>query len=269
MKFAVISDIHGNIVALRAALAEIEREDVDKLLVLGDLFGPRHVHDIIDELRACHAMIIRGNGEGYYLNNRAGRYGDEWQRYDQFAALQLVYEQLTPADFCWLEALPCQVSLRYKNVSLLMTHGSPKADNDNLSRNRPAALRRALRMSNETVILCGHSHRPMLHQKRGRYICNVGSVGDNFDPGFTADVTFITCEHDEIAFEQRRVPYDHETWKQQAGDLIYTKVCLRGRELGRNLWVEFLEEAKKRGGWPVPNKLWQGLYEEWQERGIL
>ena len=269
IKLAVISDIHGNIVALRAALAEIEREGTDKILVLGDLFELGHVRDIMDELRGCGALVIRGNGEGYHLDNHAGKFGDDWTQYDQFAALRETHATFTPADFRWIEALPCQISLRYEDVSLLMVHGSPRADNENLIVSRPAALRRTLRMSTETIILCGHSHRAMLKRCGKRYICNAGSVGLNFDPNFTADVTFISIEGKSISFDQRRVPYDFEAWRQAAGDLIYQRLCLHGTQLGQDLFLQFLHEAKRRGGWPVPNEIWHGLYAEWEEKGLV
>ena len=269
MKFAVISDIHGNVVALRAALAEIDREGADKLLVLGDLFGSGHVRDVLAQLRGRDALIIRGNGEEYQLENGGGL----WEQYDQFAELAAIRRALTPEDMRWIAALPSQISLRYPGVSLRMVHGSPRANNENLLSGSPAALRRALRMADETVVLCGHSHRAMLRQFGGRYICNVGSVGDNFDPAFTADVTFITVQHGNISFEQRRVPYGFEAWRQMAGDLPYARLSLRGAQLGRglsgeSLWVEFLNEAKRRGGWPVPNDVWNGLFAEWEERGL-
>ena len=276
MKIAVISDIHGNIIALRAALEAIERRGADRLLVLGDLFAPGHVRDILDELRGRDALIIRGNGEGYHLDNRAGKFGDQWVRYDQFAATREIYAALAPADFRWLESLPRQISLQYEGVSLRMTHGSLRADTDSLNPDRPRALRRALRLCGETVILCGHAHKAMLKQfgKRyicnaRRYVCNVGSVGENFDPAFTADVTFITIEGKNISFDQRRVPYDFEAWRQIAGDLPYTRLSLRGTEQGKLLWLDFLAEARRRGGWPCPNDIWNGLVAEWEERGLL
>jgi len=269
MKFAVISDIHGNIVALRAALVEIEREGADRLLVLGDLFESGHVRDILAELRGHDALVIRGNGEGYHLDNRAGKFGDMWARYEQFVALREVHAAFTPADFRWLEALPCQISLRYPGISLRMVHGSPRAYNENLLAGDEAALQCALDMTDETVVLCGHSHRAMLRQFGGRYICNVGSVGQNLDPNFTADVTFITMAGDGIAFDQRRVPYDFEAWRQAAGNLPYARIVLSGTEQGKLLWLDFLAETKRRGGWPCPNDVWNGLFAEWVERGLV
>ena len=268
MKLAVISDIHGNVFALRAALAEIKREGADKLLVLGDLFGSGHVRDILDALRERDALMIRGNGEGYQLKND----GTLWEQYDQFAELAAIRRALTPEDMRWMEALPCQISLRYDNVSLRMVHGSPKADNESLLAGDAAALQRALEMSGETILLCGHAHRAMLWQSGGRYICNVGSVGDNFDPAFTADVTFLSIDGENISFDQRRVPYDFEAWRNTAGDLPYARLSLRGAQLGRglsgeSLWVEFLHEATRRGGWPVPNEVWNGLFAEWEGQG--
>ena len=270
MKLAVISDIHGNIVALRAALEAIERAGADRLLVLGDLFGARHAADILDALSGREALIIRGNGEGYQLEND----GAYWEQYDQFAELAAIRRALTPEHMRWIAALPSQLSLVYPGVSLRMTHGSPKADNESLLAGDDDALQRALDMTGETIILCGHSHRAMLWQSGGRYICNVGSVGDNFDPHFTADVTFITIEGEDILFDQRRVPYDFDLWRRLASDLPYARLSLRGAQLGRglsgeSLWVEFLTEARRRGGWPCPNEIWNGLFAEWEEAGLV
>jgi len=265
MTFAVISDIHGNIVALRAALAEIGRAGADRLLVLGDLFGAGHVEDVLAELRGCGALIIRGNGEDYQLEND----GALWEQYDQFAELRAIRRALTPEHMRWIAALPSQIALVYPGVSLRMVHGSPRANNENLLSGDAAVLRRALRMTREAVLLCGHSHRAILKQSGGRYICNAGSVGQNFDSACTADVTFITCEGGELAFDQRRVPYDFEAWRQVAGNLPYARICLRGTEQERLLWLDFLAEAKRRGGWPCPNDVWNGLFAEWEEKGLV
>jgi len=244
MKFAVISDIHGNIFALRAALAAIDREGVDRLLVLGDLFSGGHVHDILDELRGRDALIIRGNGEGYLLDADPAF----WRRYAQFDELAAIHRALSPEHLHWIAALPAQISLAYPEFSLRMTHIEEPAS--------------------ETLTLCGHIHKPFVRGEQGRYVCNAGSVGLNFDPAFTTDVTFITCENGELAFDQRRVPYDFEARRRVSGDNIYTRLILRGTELGRDLWKEFLAEARQRGGWPVPNNVWHGLFAEWVERGL-
>lgn len=273
MKFAVISDIHGNIVALRAALAEIARAEADRILVLGDLFGIGHVRDILAALQACNALIIRGNHEGYQLSQHRGEYGDEWARYDQFAVLREIHAALAPDDFRWLAALPEQISLRCEDISLRMVHGSPRANNENLLQDEKT-IRHALGSTDERIILCGHNHERSLYEQDGRYICNAGSVGENFDPAFTADVTFITCEAGDVSFDQRRVPYDFEAWRPLAGNLIFNQLVLRGTETGLSpsgqpLFLEFLDEASRRGGWPVPNAIWHGLFEEWKERGIV
>ncbi|MCL2532049.1 MAG: metallophosphatase family protein [Oscillospiraceae bacterium] len=246
MKFAVISDIHGNIVALRAVLAEIERERVDHLLVLGDLFSSGHVQDILTELRGRDAVIIRGNNEDYQLEQNLS----DWEGHDQFEELAATRRDITPQDMQWIAALPAQVTLTYPDVSLRLMHIEAPAD--------------------ETITLCGHTHRnPFVREENGRYICNTGSVGENFDPAFTADVTFITCQGSNITFEQRRVPYDFEAWRHMTGSTLKQRLNLRAAELGRNLFMEFLAEADHGLGWPIPNDIWRATAKQWQERGLL
>ncbi|MCL2195918.1 MAG: metallophosphatase family protein [Oscillospiraceae bacterium] len=245
MKFAAISDIHGNIVALRAVLAEIERERADKLLVLGDLFSSDHVQDILAELRGRDAVIIRGNGEDYQLNHSLS----DWASHDQFEELAAIRRHITPQDMQWIAALPAQLTLTYPDFSLYLTHIEASA--------------------NATITLCGHIHKLFWREEHGRYLCNTGSVGNNFDPHFTADVTFITCEDGNIAFDQRRVPYDFEAWRRIAGNTLMRQAVLRGTELGRNIFLEFLAEADHGLGWPIPNDIWRNTAAQWQERGLL
>jgi len=245
MKFAVISDIHGNIVALRAALAEIEREHADRLLVLGDLFCSGHAQDILLELRGRDASIIRGNGEDYQLDGKLS----DWEGHDQFAELAEIRPALTAENMQWIATLPAEISLTYPDFSLRLMHVEAP--------------------TNETITLCGHTHRPFLREEEGRYVCNAGSVGLNFDPTFSADVTFIACKNGNITFDQRRVPYDFKAWRRVAGNTLMQKIVLRGIELGRNLFMEFLCEADHGLGWPIPNEIWRATAAQWKEKGLL
>ncbi len=265
MKLAVISDIHGNTPALRAVLAEAARAGADRIVALGDLFGPENTQAVLAGLRAADAFVIRGNGERYQLER-----GD-WENWDQYAALLAIERELGTEGLQWITALPVQASLRFDAVSLRLTHGSPKADNDPLTKENRPALRRALRLAGETVVLCGHTHSAFLYEQRSRYVCNVGSVGMNHNGDFTADMTLLTIKGGEIACEQRRVPYDFAERRRTAGDLPWAKLTLRGIETGENLFLRFMREAQKRGGgkWPVPNDIWRRLYAEWTDAGLI
>lgn len=264
MTLAVLSDIHGNMPALRAVLAEASREGVDRVLVLGDLFGPLNVHNVLEELRAVNAFVVRGNGERYQLHDKAN-----WEGWDQFAAPRAVEQELGAQGLRWIAALPVQASLEYEGVSLRLVHGSPRGDSDALKMDDRPALHRALRMADETILLCGHTHRAFVYAHSGRYIVNVGSVGMNRNADSTADWTLLTIGDGDARIEQRRAAYDFAERRRTAGDLPWAMLTMRGIETGQDLFWRFLNEARERGGgkWPIPNEAWRGVYGEWAEKG--
>ena len=134
MKIAVLSDIHGNLPAFEAVLSDCEKRGIVTKLILGDLITdyPQFTREIISLAKSCD-YVIRGNREGYILDNRAGRCGDSWSKFAQFSANQLTYERLSESDLDYISALPAQISLKFPNLpDLRMVHGSPFSEFDTL-----------------------------------------------------------------------------------------------------------------------------------------
>ena len=96
MKFAVLSDIHGNNFALTAVIADTQKENVNDILFLGDLItdfaqGTRAVLDTVQNL---DAHVIKGNREGYMIGNSNGDYGNSWIEHKQFSTNLSTYRLL-------------------------------------------------------------------------------------------------------------------------------------------------------------------------------
>lgn len=172
MKVAVISDIHGNRLALEAVLDDIAREAVDLTVNLGDLVsGPLEPREALDVAIGLNAPTIRGNHERTLFGG-----GD---LVDQFAA-----ERLTEDQKVWIQGLPKTAVIG----DIYMCHGTPKSDTepwlDNWFNGRDTTLpdeadvvakAEGLR---QPVLLCGHTHIPRVCRLRdGRLIVNPGSVG--------------------------------------------------------------------------------------------
>ncbi|MBU9342787.1 metallophosphoesterase family protein [Burkholderia multivorans] len=176
MKIAALSDIHGNLAALDAVLADIRRRGADVIVNLGDIVsGALHPAETADRLIALDLPTIKGNHERQLLSGdrESLRLSDRWAR-----------DTLRDAHLAWIAALPPRLML---DDDVLMVHGTPASDlayfletvtPDGCRAATPDEI--AQRAGNETasLILCGHTHVPRAATlEDGRLIVNPGSVG--------------------------------------------------------------------------------------------
>lgn len=190
MRIAAVSDIHGNLPALDAVLADIVREHVDLIVNLGDIVsGPLWPLETAQRLMALDLPTIRGNHERQLLTIPLGQQGDS----DAQAS-----RALGDAQRAWLAALPAALALE---GGVQCCHGTPTSDLHYLMETvvdgfdaerarRGDASARGLRAASPyelkarigavdaAVLLCGHSHAPrMIGLPDGRLVVNPGSVG--------------------------------------------------------------------------------------------
>lgn len=228
MRFAVISDIHGNVLALEAVLADIDRHDVAWILDLGDrVSGPLWPRETLDVLAARAIPGVRGNHD-----RLAGRETDAGLGASDlfaFAALDPQHRQALAALPFRLEPAP----------GIVAFHARPDHDDryviDDIVAGRLARapfenIRRRLGRMEAELVLLGHSHRAdLVCLPEGPWILNPGSVGCpgyhdetgqahvseagtplaryalvEWQPGRAPDVTF------------RMLPYDSEAAARQA-----------------------------------------------------
>lgn len=176
MRVAILSDIHGNIAALDAVLADVERRGADAIVNLGDILsGPLFPCETADRLMALDLPTIRGNHERQLLTLHQDRMG---------ASDRYTDSVLQPRHRDWIAALPESLWLA---DDVLMVHGAPGEDLCYwLETVEPAGLRAATADEVESraggvaapLILCGHTHIPRIHRRPdGGMIVNPGSVG--------------------------------------------------------------------------------------------
>ncbi|KRE89518.1 metallophosphoesterase [Frateuria sp. Soil773] len=176
MRIAVLSDIHGNLAALDAVLADLARRGCDLAVNLGDLLsGPLFPAETAERLMALDLPTIRGNHERQLLEQPPERMGAS----DAYARACLDEVQLD-----WLRALPAELRL---NEAVHLCHGTPGSDLDYFLEDvdaggcRPAAAERVHARAGAVdaeLILCGHTHTPRaVRLDDGRLVVNPGSVG--------------------------------------------------------------------------------------------
>lgn len=229
MRLALVSDIHGNLPALEAVLADIDRRGVDRIANLGDLLsGPLWPVETAAVLRQQAWPQLAGNHERQLLTRALDRMGPS----DRHARERLDHETLA-----WLAGLPATLQLA---DDVLLCHGTPTSDLVYfLETITPDGVRMATRdevdarlgaaLTAPGLVACGHTHVPRaLRSSAGTLIVNPGSVGlpayDDDAPcvhyieNGSPDARYAICERTPAGWcaELVSVPYDHESAAAQA-----------------------------------------------------
>ncbi len=170
MHVASLYDIHGNLPALDAVLAEVES---DLILVGGDAVAGPWPAETLDRLRELGERVrfIRGNADREVTSERPGRAPP--------GVMNFVREQLTEEQIAFLGTLPLTESLDVDGLgSVLFCHATPRSDEEILTRISPEERwRDALVGVEEPTIVCGHTHTQFDRRIGETRLVNSGSVG--------------------------------------------------------------------------------------------
>lgn len=167
MRVAAVSDIHGNLPALEAVLAEVEREQVDELVVVGDTVSGPWPAEVFDLVIGAGAQVVRGNVDRLVLDGGEGAIG-EW------SARRLGIRRGSVA--MW----PLTVELTIDGLGrTLFCHATPTSDELIYTRVTPDdELASIFAGVNVDVVVCGHTHVQFDRTlTTGLRIVNAGSVG--------------------------------------------------------------------------------------------
>ncbi|HUQ23312.1 MAG TPA: metallophosphoesterase family protein [Gaiellaceae bacterium] len=155
---AALCDVHGNLPALEAVLADVAALDVDRIVCGGDLVAGPFPRECLDRLLARDAVFVRGNGD---------RAPGDW-----------VAAQLDPLTLEFLRELPLAVALD----GVLYCHGSPRSDEEILTRVSPEErVRAALEGVTERLVVGGHTHVQYDRVVDAVRLVNAGSVGRPYE----------------------------------------------------------------------------------------
>ncbi|MCY3574755.1 MAG: metallophosphoesterase family protein [Chloroflexi bacterium] len=209
IRLAALADIHGNLPALEAVIADMQRFAVQQVIVAGDSvnWGPfsREALEIITQRRWA---AVRGNNEFYALDYDTDRAPVHWS---SFTLPPILREQLGQGGIKLLACQPDSLSLRFPDAPpLRVVHGIPgnpwQAIFPQTSANTVATW---LEGVEESTVLCAHSHIALERHVGRWHIFNPGSVGVPLDGEKTA--SYMIIAGDERGWQllaHRRVRYD-------------------------------------------------------------
>jgi predicted phosphodiesterase len=180
-RIALISDVHGNELALNAVLDDITRRGADQTVCLGDVatLGPRPVA-VLERLQKLGCICVLGNHDEFMLEPRLVR---EYSKIPVLLdAVEWCRAKLSRDAMEFIRRFQgsCELPLDDKN-RLFLFHGSPESNVVDLLATTPAEQLDAMLAGHRaTVMAGGHTHIQMLRQHRGILIVNPGSVGIPF-----------------------------------------------------------------------------------------
>jgi predicted phosphodiesterase len=234
MKIALFSDIHANLPALEAVLADIDNRQPDAIYCLGDLVGyAPWPNEVINEIRKRRIPTIAGNyDEGIGLGSDECGCAYKADKEKSMGEISISYtnELVKDDERAYLRSLPRHIRLEFEaqpqKLQLLFVHGSPRKINEYLFEDRQEkSMLRIMEDADTDLMFFGHTHKPY-HRKFAyeageetyyRHAINIGSVGKPKDGDPRAGYVMLHIDHnanrpDPSSFEVEfiRIDYDVE-----------------------------------------------------------
>ena len=226
MKIALLSDIHANLPALDAALADIDSRKPDAVYCLGDLVGYNvWPSEVIHEIQRRNIATLAGNHD-----LKVPKLGNEKGGQIETTCKNYAYSIVGIAEREYLLTLPAHIRLEFllngEKLNVLFVHGSPRNVSEYLLESMEETLLSKIMQEANADILCfGHSHKPyhriintgVNEQNYFRHAINIGSVGkpkDNNPKGcyviLTINADNSVTNKESVHVEFIRFEYDVE-----------------------------------------------------------
>lgn len=304
MRLAVLSDVHGNLAALEAVMADAAAQGAQAYWVLGDYHGecaePDEVVSLLRQLP--NAQVLKGNRETY-LDALAGQDPAMWTDH-QFAPLYWTYRALAPENRAYLAQLPEQaedpglgIHAAHSPVSFFgppfglvfngkeyaeqfAGTGMSHADYVRYTQTRvagDAALCGAALSQPPGIYLFGHFHTQWYTELEGRLLLNPGACGLPLDGHTDAPYALLDIADGRWTVTLRRVPYDVEAeiGRLEASPLYtaapgYSSMTVRQLRMGSQVFGVFLRHVTRMAQArcikerPFPNALWEEALDTWE-----
>jgi putative phosphoesterase len=218
MRLALISDQHGNDVAFRATVEDIERIGADRIVCLGDVAqGGAQPAETLDRLAALGCETVLGNADAFLL----GQDVFEEPTPEQLEVRAWTLAQLEERHFDQLRSFAQTVELDEEARKLVLFHGSPRSYDDILLPESEDELDPWL--VDADLLAGGHTHKQWTRRIGEALFVNPGSVGlaydhhqpeDDFKFDPVAEYALVTSGPHGLAVEFRRVPYALEELRE-------------------------------------------------------
>ena len=214
-RVGVITDVHANLPALTAALAELDELGVDAVYCGGDLvgYGP-HPNEVCALIEARDIPTVYGNYDhaiGRDRDDCGCAYRDPHERELGQRSIAWTLARTNSRSKRFMRALPFDLAFSAGARRVRLVHGSPRKVNEYLFDDKPPqTFERIAAQADCDVLVFGHTHQPWIREHGGVLFVNCGSVGKPKDGDPRASLAVLERRGDDVAARIARVPYDTE-----------------------------------------------------------
>jgi predicted phosphodiesterase len=255
VRIAVLADVHGNLPALEAVLADAARQGVERIVVNGDVVNRAPQGDaVMRRLTEVASDFTLGNHEDLLLRLRADdpELPDDLRRGPFWGANRWCMEELERGGwFARIATWPSMLRIETPGApTLLVAHGSPRHHREGLGCSLPdATISEILQMHPTDVLIGSHTHVPMRRSWGRSVVLNTGAVGVPFNGDGRAQYLQLTLSGGVWRSAFRRVPYPVE---EALAAFHATGYAAAGGLLARL----FHDEVRDARSYLVPYQMW-------------
>lgn len=212
MKVAVLSDIHGNAVALNYAIKDLKSFGISKIIILGDVVmkGPMP-SESLEILRKSDLEIVawvKGNTDLWFEEITDNFIPSTKREKELYTYYKYAKENLEEDQLLFIKGLPMECSIMLNAVKILCVHGTPQSIVEAIDGSvSEEEMKRAVKGVKEQVILSGHSHTSFIGEVDNKKIFNVGSVGNSLDGDDRISYGILDFTDNEMKLVNRRISY--------------------------------------------------------------
>jgi putative phosphoesterase len=218
VRIGLIADIHGNLPALKRVLADLDSEEVDQIVCLGDVaVGPEPAHTL-DRLQALGCPTVMGNWDACVLGGDPQVDGEMAEMLVEACSWSAA--QISPAQRDYVQSFKDTHEIRLSDeLTMLAFHGSPRSFDDEIfATTSDDELESMLAGHDADVYAGGHTHFQMFRRLGERVVVNAGSVGQPFrrlQAGIRrlspwAEYCVVSAHDGNVSVDLRRAPLDVE-----------------------------------------------------------
>lgn len=234
-RVAVVTDVHGNLPALQAALTRIDEIGIERIYCGGDLvgYGP-HPNEVVTLIAELEIPTIYGNYDYAIARDEEDcrcAYVTKHDRALGQLSVDWTLEHTDQASKDWMRELPFDLRFEIGDVGVHLVHGSPRKVNEYLFEDKPDRLyERLAAAETDRALVFGHTHQPWVREHGGVLFINCGSVGKPKDGDPRGAFAVLESVQGELEASIERVAYD--------ADAVAEEVAAVG------LPVEFAEKLR-------------------------
>lgn len=215
MRVALLADIHGNLLALNAVLEELEQQDVDRIICLGDVAVGPEPAETLERIRSLECPVLMGNWDAWFLDGFPD-FGDDLRR--KLVEIGSWWADLLDDDSrSFMRTFQGAVTLDVgAETTLAAFHGSPRSLEEGIYATTPEEeVEEMLAGVDAPLVALGHTHFQLLRRFGESLLVNPGSVGLAFrrDGGVMriapwAEYGVVSVDHGRLGVEFRRTVFD-------------------------------------------------------------